>query len=157
MAAGKSYIAITPGDRQSGIPRCKSAPEGSSQTYLKGAPVLLSGGYVVQGSSIPQTIYGFARVAGGNGATDGAKSANLYRAEGGRLFSGTLGTTLTDSHRGAKAMLSLSASSWFLNISTAASASYNVVIEGWTSNWALGDTFPEVLFSVLPTKIQGES
>ena len=157
MATGKTYVAISPADRNAGVPRVKAAPEGSSQTYLKGTPVLLSGGYIVAGASIPQTIYGFARVAGQNGASDGAKTASAYRAEAGKLFSGTLGTTLTDSHRGAKAMLSLSASSWFLNISTAASASYNVVIEGWTSNWALGDTNPEVLFSVIPTKIQGES
>jgi len=159
---GKTYVPISPGDRAAGVPKTMGMlPEASAQTYLKGAPVLLSSGYIREGSSVPQTIRGFARVAGQNLASDGAKNASFYVAETGKHFIGTLGTeVLTFTHIGIKALLSKSASSWFVNAATAAttaSASYNCFIDGYdTTRWSIGDTSPEIIFTVIPACIQGE-
>jgi hypothetical protein len=154
---GKSYIPFSPSNRNAGQPRVRTGLEASVQTFVKGAPLFKStDGFIHEGESIPQTIWGFARVAGQNGASDGAKTSSAYVAEVGKLYVGTLAGTLTQSHNGAKAQISKSASSWLLSISTAASASYNAVIEGWTSAWDVADVLAEVMFSVIGSKIQGD-
>lgn len=161
---GKSFATITPAMGRAGFPQCDGVGKGllqaSSQTYLKGAPVYINAsGVIAEGASYPQTIYGFARVAADNTATDGSKAANVYKAREGELFSATLSDTWCTSFLGVKAMLTSSASSWYIKISTAHSASYNVIIRGLVpnQNWAAGDVRPEVLFTVLDTKIQGDS
>lgn len=158
---GKSYVAITPDSRAAGFPPVDGAKlllEASSQTFTKGAPVVLNAsGYIAEGASIPQAVYGFARIAGQNGATDGAKVPSVYKAKNGDLYVGTFEGTIAQSHIGASAMLSKSASSWFIKISTAASASYNANIRGIRSPFAVGDTNPEILFSLIETKIQGDN
>lgn len=158
MAQTGRVVAITPADRNAGIPRCKAWVEASVQTYLKGAPLVKNAsGYVAEGASIPQVLWGFARVAGQNGASDGAKTASAYVAEVGKTFTGTLAGTLATSHAGASAMLSQSASSWVLTIVTSASASYNAKIDSWTSSWAVGDVNAEVIFTLIDTKIQTDA
>ncbi len=162
--AGKKYVAITPASRNAGFPEVagagRSLYQASSQTYLKGAPVYLNASAVVaEGASYPQTIFGFARAAADNTATDGAKAANIYKAHEGQLFQGTLSGTWSSSYVGVKAMLTQDSSSWLIKISTAHSASYNVILQGPApnQNWAAGDSAIEVLFTVLDTKIQGDT
>lgn len=161
---GKSHATITPANRNAGFPQHDGVGKGllqaSSQTYLKGAPVFINGsGVIAEGASYPQTIYGFARVAADNTASDGSKPAQVYKAHVGDLFSATLSDTWCTSFLGIKAMLTSSASSWYIKISTAHSASYNVIIRGLVpnQNWAAGDVRPEVLFSVIDTKLQGDA
>lgn len=159
---GKSYVAITPSMLGAGFPQAdgigKGLAEASVQTYLKGAPVLLNAsGYIAEGASIPQAIYGFARIPGQNGASDGAKTPSVYKAKPDQVYIGTFEGTLVTSHLGASAMLSKSSSSWFLKISTGASASYNAILLGPGPRFAIGDANPEVLFTLISSKIQMDS
>lgn len=153
---GATSSPITPAVRLDAC-RVVAVPEASSQAFKAGAPARVSAGFLtVVTGEIPQTIKGFTVKAGQSGASDGAKTSTLYLAEPGTTFKGTLVGTLAATHRGAKALLSVdSAGSPFLSIATASSASYNVKIEGWTSEWAVDDVNPVVIFTVLDTKIEG--
>lgn len=135
--------------------RAVKIPEASSMTFPRGAPGVVSAGYLtVVTGNLPQTITGFTRLAGQNGASDGAKNGSVYLCTPGTPWQGTLRDTLAATHRGAKALISVnSAGSAFLTIVTASSASYNCKIEGWESNVAIGDTNPVVTFTVLFSKI----
>lgn len=152
---GKTATPIVPAFRP-GRGRVIAVPEHSAQSFKKGCPALRSAGYLSAVSGLPQTIAGFTRIAAQNGASDGAKSASLYLAEPGATFKGTLRDTLAQTMRGAKALISVDASfNAFLTIATASSASYNAVIEGWSSEWTTDDVNPVVVFTVINTKIQG--
>lgn len=156
MATGATATPIVPAFRP-GRGRVVCVPEHSSQTFPKGAPAFVSAGYLtVVTGNLPQTIKGFTRIAGQSGASDGAKKGSLYLAADGATFKGTLRDTLAATQRGAKALISVdSAGSAFLTIVTASSASYNAKIEGWTSEWSVGDVNPVVIFTVLNSKIEG--
>lgn len=147
---------ITPAFRPGDV-RVATFPEHSAQAFKAGVPARLSAGYItVVTGELPQEIAGFTRIAGQDGASDGAKTSSLYIAEPGTTFKGTLVGTLAAANRGAKALISVdSAGGAFLTIATASSASYNCKIEGWTSEVAVGDVNPPVIFTLLNTKIQG--
>lgn len=161
---GKKYKTIAPASRTAGFPEVagvgRSIYQASSETYLAGAPVYINAsGVVKEGASHPLTIYGFARIPADNTATDGAKGANVYKAHVGQLFQGTLSGTWSSSFMGVKGMLTKDSSSWLIQIITADSDSYDVLLQGPApnQNWAAGDSFIEVLFTVLDTKIQGDA
>lgn len=151
---GKTATPIVPAKRPSCC-RVIPVPEHSVQTYPRGAPARRSAGYLtVVTGELPQVIGGFTRIAGQNGASDGAKKGSLYLAEAGGTWKGTLRATLAATHRGAKALISVdSAGSAFLTIATASSASYNCEIEAWTTEWAIDDVNPVVIFTLLHSVI----
>lgn len=162
MAQTGKAIPITPAQRLAGFPLVEGSliGEASSQTYTAGAPLYINASGVLQvGASYPQTIYGFARIAGQNGATDGAKTPSVYKARVDDLFVCTLSGTWSSSYVGVKAMLSASSSTFVAKISTGDSASYNVIIRGLDprGRWAVGDVNPAILVSVIDTKIQGDA
>jgi hypothetical protein len=137
--------------------RILAVPEASSQSGAKGQPAMVSGGYGSAMTARPQTITGFYRNAPQNGASDGAKTASLYLAEDGVPFKATLRDTLAASHRFARALISVnSAGAAFLTIDTNSSGSYQAVIQGWTSEWAIGDVNPEVSFTLIAAKVQSD-
>jgi hypothetical protein len=152
---GATATPITPAFRP-GRGRVIAVPEHSAQAFKVGVPAFISAGYLtVVTGNLPQTIHGFTRIAGQDGASDGAKKGSLYLAEDGATFKGTLVGTLAQANRGAKALISVdSAGSAFLTIATASSASYNAKIEGWSSEWTTDDVNPVVVFSVLSAKLQ---
>lgn len=153
------WVPITGGPIPAGIPQVFARPEASAQVNLVGAPVRASGGYVsAETQANPAVILGFARVAGQNGASDGAKTASYYKARVDALFSGTLSATLSQSHFGlALNIVSNASSQYYLNTLTSISSAAQARCAGWnTTLWATGDVNPEVLFTLIPSVIQGD-
>lgn len=78
-------------------------PEGATQTFKRGAPLIYSSGYLVIGASAPldtdDSIVGFATHDGRNGATDGLYTATYVPAGGPHLvFIGLLIDKVAESH-----------------------------------------------------------
>lgn len=144
---GKTAIAITPaqGRRARVIP----IPEHSTQTGKKGQAALVSAGYASARTGHIVSITGFYRNAPQTGASDGAKTASLYKVEEGLPFKATYLGTLSESVRGLRANLSVdSAGAAWLVYNSDSSSAGAAHIEGWTSDWAAGDVNPEVVFVI---------
>jgi hypothetical protein len=135
------------------MPEVEWLPEGSSQTFKIGAPVEISGGYVVQHvSSANSEIYGFALKDGANGATDGASKSMVARVTRGGEFVGSYDGVLSASQLGLATFdLALSGSTWYVNTS---SDTAQVRIKAPALGYAVGDTDPLVIFTVLDACIQ---
>lgn len=150
---GKTAIAITPA--QGRRARCVQYPEHSTQTGAKGMAARISAGYVSAITGNITNLIGFYRNAPQTGASDGAKSASLYKAEPGVPFKAVYRGTLSESVRGLRVNLSVdSAGAAFLTYNTDSSSVAACRIEDWTSEWEAGDVNPEVTFTLLNTYIQ---
>lgn len=151
MATGKSYALITPAQRPSGFPIAVDAPEGASQTFKAGTPVILTSGLVVAAGTNPATIFGFSERAGQN--TTGA-TARLFRPGVNVPFTGTLSATLAATDRGVAVGITIdpgTSGQWFLD---KAASTKQCHVVGWDSKWAIGDVNPEVQFVVDQAGIQ---
>ena len=147
MATGKSFAPITlgPGRRFDQI----TLKEASAQTYTAGAPVIISAGYVQEMATDGTALRGFAQTAGGNGASDGATNAVFIEALAGKRFRGTVSdTSAAQTLIGKEVWLRQASSSWYLGTATSASASYIGKIEGFAPGFGIGDSMPEVIFTV---------
>lgn len=150
---GKTAIPITPA-RGRKVPVI-ALPEHSTQTGKKGMAALVSAGYVSAITGNILTISGFYRIAPQTGASDGAKTASLYKVEEGVPFKATLLGTLAESHRGARANISVdSAGNAWLAFNSDSSSVGAARIEDWTSDWDVGDVNAEVIFTVRSANIQ---
>ena len=144
---GKTAIAITPA--QGRRARVVAYPEHSTQTGKKGQAGLVSAGYLsaVTGNIVSTT--GFYRNAPQTGASDGAKTASLYKVEEGKPFKATYLGTLSESVRGLRANISVdSAGAAWLVYNSDSSSAGAARIEGWSSEWEAADVNPEVIFTV---------
>lgn len=145
---GKSFapIALGPGREFDEI----SVKEASSQTFTVGAPVTISAGYVVEMGTAGTVIKGFAQTAGQNTASDGLKKTRFIEARPNRRFRGTVSdTSAAQSLIGAQVWLGKASSSWYLVASTN-STSPGLIgrIEGFAPGFGVGDSMPEVIFTV---------
>jgi len=87
-------MAIEIAKNMSGNPRILSAPEGASQTFLKGALLAWSSGYVVEASTDETRILGIAAAPGQN-TTAGAAKTLFYPLQG-NIFEANLAQAATD-------------------------------------------------------------
>lgn len=144
---GKTAIPITPA--QGRRARVIALPEHSTQTGAKGMAGLVSAGFVSAVTGNIVSITGFYRNAPQTGASDGAKTASLYKVEEGVPYKATYLGTLSESVRGLRANLSVnSAGAAWLVYNTDSSSVGACRIEDWTSDWDAGDVNPEVVFTV---------
>jgi hypothetical protein len=128
--------------------------EGKSGTFLRGAPVLWSGGYLDECGASPTAIYGFAMEAGSNTVDDGTTDLHVLKALPGVEFSATVNTTsLAETMRGARLALVLSSTTWVL-ATTSATSDAQCFVTGWDSTWEAGDDYPVVNFNIVDTFIQ---
>lgn len=144
---GLTSTPVKPGRRKTGA-LLVSVPEGSSQTYPKGAAVIRSSGYIkITTGTVSSGVFGFAARSGQNGASDGAKTADIFRLEAGQTYKATLAGVWTDSLRGASASLNInSAGALILSTGTGVSASSGVTLQDCTPEFAMGDTNATVYF-----------
>lgn len=129
--------------------RVIAVPEHSTQTGKKGMAALVSSGYASAITGNIVSISGFYRNAPQTGASDGAKTASLYKVEDGLPFKGTYRGTLSESVRGLRVNISVdSAGAIYLTYNTDSSSAGAARIEGWSSEWEANDVNPEVVFTV---------
>jgi hypothetical protein len=100
----------------------ESFPEAATQTFKKGACVVLTAGYLGECGAAPALIMGIASRAGQNGATAGAKSQSVYLAHPDTLFLGNLDNGVTGTGTTAAANRG---------------ASYAVIKHPGTGKWAV--------------------
>lgn len=157
MAQTGGVVGITPGQRASGLAYGVDIPEASSQTYTLGAPLTINAsGMAAEIASNGTLIFGFAQKAGQNGASDGAKTAKVYKVTPNERFEGALSVTSWDqSLVGSKVAFSKVSSTWILVTATAVSSIAQCVVLGVSSNWQKADSTPVVIFSVLNADQQG--
>lgn len=137
--------------------RVVAAPEHSVQSLTagKGMPGIISAGYISYETGHITKIYGFSRVAPQDGASDGAKTASLYRAQADVPFSGAYLGTLSETVRGLRVNISVDASgAQWLKYNSDSSSVGAAYITGWTSDWDAGDVNPTVSFALRPANIQ---
>jgi len=151
---GKSYVNISPGKLGAGMPTVLELAEGSSETGLRGSPVTITSGYVVD-MAVGGQCFGFLAEPANNDTADGLSNIKVYRAENGRLFTGTLKATLTQAMIGSSVALSRGSSTAYLDTATATST-HNCVVIGPVPPFAVGDTNPVVYFQVIGQSIEGE-
>jgi hypothetical protein len=82
MATG-SYGPIEPHSPQIYDRGTIELPEKASQTFKKGVPLVLNGGYLEEAGATPSTIAYISAQAGRNGATDGVEMCLAYRVVAG--------------------------------------------------------------------------
>lgn len=85
-----------------------TAPEGASETYLRGAPLVYSGGRVDEAGANPRSIVGIALHNGQNNAAEGAVNAQYCPAIQGVIFEGSIDTSAAEG-TGAIALADLGA------------------------------------------------
>jgi len=148
---------ITPSRRAAGFPALVETPEASALTHFAGHWMFLTSGYASSGASNQTLIYGFSAIAGGNGASDGAKTARIYRVTPGAEFEATLVVASWDqSLVGSKVALSVVSSKPALVTATALSSIAQAFVVGVSSKVGQGDTNPPVYFTLIHADMQGE-
>lgn len=100
MAAG-TFLAIQPRDPRIFEEGAKEYPEAASQTYKKGALVILSSGTIAEAGAAPATVFGIA-LKDGNNAADTSTNALVYPIKGNEDFSITLLESLTQAMLGSQ-------------------------------------------------------
>lgn len=153
---GKKYVPISPGRRQAGLPRVVWKEEASSQTGTQGAPVYIDAGYAKAGTT-SNKLYGFLESAQSNSAANGDDKSRVLVAEEGKEFVGTLGnvTSFTQAMVGSYAQLTVGSSTYYLQtVASSVSSNANCRIERPAGNFAVGDSTPEVVFTVIESFIQ---
>lgn len=104
---GKTSIPVEPSARKVGA-KLIGSPEASALTYPKGDIAVRSAGFVQPAATgcVSTGIVGFFASTGGNGASDGAKKASIWKAQHDQAFKVVLGGTWTETLRGATCALS---------------------------------------------------
>lgn len=77
MATG-TYLPITPHSNSIYERGTLEIPEKASQTFKKGAPLVLNGGYVEEAGTAPATVKYIAARDGQNGGSDGTYNCIVY-------------------------------------------------------------------------------
>lgn len=158
MATFKQYDTPGPGRRDGVVPQdsVRWLPEGSSQTNLQGAPLVISGGYLDECASNPTAIYGLALAAGANAASDGLNDIPVLRALPGKEYAISIDTTsYTKDMVGSYFALTKQSSSWAAyTVATSASSLAQLRLEGVPSYVVAGDDYPVGYFTIIDTKIQ---
>lgn len=153
---GKTNTPVQPGRRKTGA-HVVAVPEASAQTYPKGAILVRTSGYVQSstGACLSVNLFGIALKSGQNGASDGAKTASVYRFRDNEPFKATFAGTWTDTLRGATAAISVNSVGVVqLKTGTAVSASSCCVMQDVTPEFAIGDANPTVYFVPFDSAIQ---
>lgn len=153
---GKTHIVVEPGPRKTGA-KAQRLPEGSSQTYPRGALLIRSDGYIISHttSNVSVSLYGIAGKSGGNGTANGDKKALVWRFEPDKPFKVAISGALAESQLGATLALSQNTAGKVFGITAAAASDSSVGrIVQFAEGFAGGDTNPVVLFVPLIAKIQ---
>ena len=148
---GPTFSRIKPMSVAAGMPRVERLPEGSSNTFIIGAPIVESGGYLDQMATNGSELLGFALKDGGNTAADGGTKSQLALARG-QEFVGSFDGVLNATDLGAAYPLLYSASTWYIGTNT--DLTNTVTIRRPALGYAVGDTDPLVIFTVLDAAIQ---
>lgn len=151
---GPTYARIKPMRRASGMSEIVRVKEKSSAVHIIGAPALITAGYAGEAGANPALIAGFFATPGANSATDGATEAFIDKAYPGKEYVGSLNATLSQAMINSVANLTVSASTCFLDTTASISSAAQCVIVGPALGYAIGDTKPLVIFTVLGDKIQ---
>lgn len=151
---GKSYVNISPGKLNAGMPEVIYVKEASEQTGLRGAPMVITSGYATQMAADGVLLTGFLAENAGNGASAGATESAIYPVRFGKQFVGTLKATLTQAMIGSVANLVEGSSTWYLDTSTSISSVAQVRIEEPAEGFEVGDTNPLVYFTVVQAKVE---
>lgn len=123
--------------------------EASAQTFTIGAPVIVSAGYIQEMATNGTSLKGFAQTAGDDSASDGLAKTKFIEARPARRFQATVSdTSAAQTLIGKEVWLGKASSSWYLGTATASSASYIGKIEGFAPGFGVGDSMPEVIFTV---------
>lgn len=153
MATGKAYMPITPARRTAGFPEAEDKPEGASQTYRAGVPVIISSNRVAEAGAGPAVVYGFSERAGQNG-TAGQYTARVFKASQGVRFTASLTGTLPAAPIGTAVGLVKDGTSgqWYLDSGAGTKQCHITAVD---SHWVPGtDTNAEVEFVVDYNAIQ---
>src|SRR5574342_240815 len=147
-------IALQPlevkGTISGNAPQVITLPEGASQTFLPGAVLTLTAGYVVEAGADPARVLGVACEPGQNLASNGLKEAKVYIANDDTIFVGNLtngATAVTD----VGLAYSLVKSTYW-HVDKADVTSRICIIQKLDPRDALGDTQGRVHFIFHPVK-----
>ena len=155
MAITGGLVRPTPGSRSAGFPMQQDIAEASALTHYLGWPLFLTAGYLSSIATNGTLLFGISRLAGQNGATDGAKIGSVYRIKANEIFEATLSVASWDqSLVGSKVAYSVISSVPVLVTATALSASAQCMILGVSSQWAAGDNKPVVFYTHLAASTQ---
>jgi hypothetical protein len=150
---GKSYVPIGSGRRSAGHPDIMWVAEQTSVTGLRGTPVTLTGGYLVQMAADGVLLWGFLDKAGAN-STAAGNMCPVQRIKPGVEYTGTLKATLTQAMVGSVCNLVEGSSTWYLDTSTSVSSVAQCYIVGPAEGFAIGDINPIIYFTVDHNLIQ---
>jgi hypothetical protein len=153
---GKTHVIVEPGPRKTGA-KVQRLPEGSSQTYPRGALLIRSAGYISAHttSNVSVSLYGIAAKSGGNKTAVGLNNAAVFRFEPDQPFKIAISGALAESQLGATLALSQDTAGKVFGITAAAASDSSVGrIVQFAEGFAGGDTNPVVLFVPLVAKIQ---
>lgn len=141
----KDTLGVTARNSDHLAPVSEEFPEGATQTFLAGSPVVLTSGYIVQcstaGTTGPAEIFGIAVQDAHNDAVAGTSKVAVVRLEAthelyGNLLTNALAAdlTLTAAHLGARACLLYYATlvngttpGWFIGVTVGATPSVEIV------------------------------
>ncbi len=153
---GATYIVPEPGRRKNGA-TALSLPEGSSQTYPRGALLIQSAGYIIMHttSCVSVSLYGIAARSGGNGTADGDKRALVWRFKADEQFKAVVSGTVAQAIIHSTCAISQNTAGKIFLITAAASSDSSVArIVDFAKDFTAADTNPVVLFVPITAKIQ---
>lgn len=141
MAVAGPYQPITPFSASVYQRGTIEIPEKASQTYKKGAPLVLNGGYLEEAGTAPATIFAIAARDGQNGGSDGTSNGLAYRLVAGDQYEFSCEDALTVADNGAVYGLVKDATTgiWYLDEADTADQVVVLRASGVTSQ-ASGDT-----------------
>jgi hypothetical protein len=141
MAVAGPYKPITPFSASIYQRGTVSIPEKASQTFKKGAPLVLNGGYLEEAGTAPATAAYIAAQDGQNGASDGLYNSLAYRIVAGDQYEFSCEDALTVADNGAVYGLVKDGTTGFWYLDEADTADQVVILfpSGVTSQ-ASGDT-----------------
>ncbi len=152
----KTNIPVEPARRKTGA-TLLSLPEGSSQTYPRGALLIRSAGLIIMHttSNVSVSLYGFAARSGGNATADGIRKAAVWRLQADTPFKAAASGSVASGLLGSTAALSQNtAGKVFLITAAAASDSSVVRLLDYAEGAVSGDVNPVMTFVPITAKIQ---
>ncbi len=158
MAVTWAVRPITPYSRSAGMPELVDLGEATSQTQTIGAPVNINAsGYAQENATTGTVVFGIAAKAGQNGATNGAKTAKIYRVVPGSKFEATLSvTSWAQSLIGSEIALQKASSTWIAaTLTSISSLSVARILGPANSRVEAGDSMPPVILSFLNANTEG--
>jgi hypothetical protein len=160
-------VPIRPVRSLTGLPYPRqSVPETASVTFLMGALVVCTSGYLAECGADPALILGVASAAGHNGATDGLYKQTVYLAHPDTLFVANLdtsggggvgtGVTAATDRFLTYGVAKRSSSHWYVDKSDTTNKRVRI-FDFWDED-AIGDVMGRVLFKFVgaASTLQGE-